>query len=82
MFETSADPSHIIETKNLKQVNDKDTLTGIVKQVIKDNSKPVDDFKLGKENALQFLVGKVMANSKGQANPEVVKEILKKEILN
>ncbi len=82
MFETSADPSHIIETKNLKQVNDEESLTEIVKQVIKDNPKPVDDLKSGKENALQFLVGKVMGSSKGQANPEVVKEILKKEILN
>ena len=82
MFETSADPSHIIETKNLKQVNDEESLTEIVKQVIKDNPKPVDDLKSGKENALQFLVGKVMGSSKGQANPEVVREILKKEILD
>jgi len=66
----------------LKQVNDEESLTEIVKQVIKDNPKPVDDLKSGKENALQFLVGKVMGSSKGQANPEVVKEILKKEILN
>ena len=82
MFETSADPSNIIEEKKLKQVSDEDSLNKIVKQVIKDNPKPVNDLKLGKENALQFLVGKVMAKSEGQANPEVVREILKKEILD
>ena len=81
MFETGSDPSDIIEEKSLKQVSNEVELDKIVKQVIKENLKPVEDFKLGKENALQFLVGKVMAISKGQANPEVVKEILKKEIL-
>jgi aspartyl-tRNA(Asn)/glutamyl-tRNA(Gln) amidotransferase subunit B len=80
MFDTGADPSHIIEEKSLRQVSDEETLTKIVKQVIKDNPQPVNDFKSGKENALQFLVGKVMAVSKGQANPEVVSEILKKKI--
>jgi len=82
MFETSADPSNIIEEKKLKQVSDEGELDEIVKRVIKENYKPVSDFKSGKENALQFLVGKVMASSKGQANPEIVSKILKKEILD
>jgi len=76
MFQTGADPSHIIEAKELKQVSDEESLTKIVKQVIGENQKSVDDYKAGKENALQFLVGKVMATSKGQANPEMVKNLL------
>ncbi|MCG2808987.1 MAG: hypothetical protein L6275_01425, partial [Candidatus Portnoybacteria bacterium] len=44
--------------------------------------KSVEDYRSGKENALQFLVGKVMAASKCQANPQVAREILKKEISN
>ena len=80
MFETGADPSHIIETKNLRQVSDEEALLKIVKQVIGENSKSVQDYQSGKENALQFLVGKVMAASKGQANPQIVGELLKKEI--
>jgi aspartyl-tRNA(Asn)/glutamyl-tRNA(Gln) amidotransferase subunit B len=80
MFETGADPSHIIEEKSLRQVSDEEALTKIVKQVIKDNPQPVNDFKSGKENALQFLVGKVMAASKGQANPEIVRDLLKKKL--
>jgi len=82
MFETGADPSDIIEEKSLKQVSDEGALNDIIKKVIKDNPKPVSDLKAGKENALQFLVGKVMAASHGQANPEVVREILKKEIVD
>jgi len=82
MFETGADPSNIVETKELKQVSDEAELIKIVKRIIKENPKPVQDYQTGKENALQFLVGKVMAASKGQANPEVVREILKKELSN
>jgi len=82
MFETGSDPSDIIEEKSLKQVSNEGELNKIVEEVIKKNPKPVEDLKSGKENALQFLVGKVMAMSKGQANPEVVRDILKKEISN
>jgi len=80
MFETSADPSQIIEEKGLKQVSDEGELDKIVKEVIKNNPKPVQDFKAGKENALQFLVGQVMAASKGQANPEIVRQLLTKAL--
>ncbi len=82
MFETGADPSHIVETKELHQVSDQSALEGIVDKVINENSQPVKDYQAGKENALQFLVGKVMAASKGQANPGVVRKILEKKISN
>jgi len=78
MFETGADPSHIIKEKNLVQLTDAAEIEKIVKQVILQNPKPVEDYKRGKENALQFLVGKVMAVTKGRANPETVNKILKK----
>lgn len=80
MINTGGDPSNIIEDKNLKQVSDEDALLKIVKQIINDNPKPVNDFKKGKENALQFLVGRVMAASKGQANPEIARELLTKNL--
>jgi len=82
MFQTGIDPSHIVEDKKLRQVSDEAALTKIVERVIKNNPQPVKDYQKGKENALQFLIGKVMAASKGQANPEVVGEILKKKISN
>ncbi len=80
MFNTGTDPSHIAEEKNLKQVSDEDALEKIVKQVINDHPQPVKDYQAGKENALQFLVGKVMAASKGQANPKVVDKLLREKI--
>ncbi|MBU1177042.1 MAG: Asp-tRNA(Asn)/Glu-tRNA(Gln) amidotransferase subunit GatB [Patescibacteria group bacterium] len=80
MLKTGADPSNIVDDKELKQVSDKDALSKIAKQVVSDNPKPVKDYKEGKESALQFLVGKVMAASKGQANPEIARELLKKQL--
>ena len=82
MFETGADPSQIIEEKQLKQVSDQDALIKIVKRVIKENPRPVEDFQSGKENALQFLIGKVMAASQGQANPEIVGQIFREKLKN
>ncbi len=80
MFQTGIDPSHIIEDKKLKQVSDEAGLTKIVNRVIKENPQPVKDYKSGKKNALQFLIGKVMAASQGQANPEIVDKILKNKL--
>jgi aspartyl-tRNA(Asn)/glutamyl-tRNA(Gln) amidotransferase subunit B len=80
MFDSGADPSHIVEARKLRQISDEEALLKIVRQVIHENPKPVNDYKAGKENALQFLVGKVMAASKGQANPEIVGKILREKL--
>ena len=78
MFKTGADPSHIIEEKGLTQITDTKELEKIVKQVISKNPKPVEDFKQGKENAFQFLIGQIMAQTKGKANPQMLRDILNK----
>jgi aspartyl-tRNA(Asn)/glutamyl-tRNA(Gln) amidotransferase subunit B len=62
------------------QVSDANTLEAIVDQVIADNPKPVADYKAGEAKALGFLVGQVMKVSKGQANPPMVNDILKKKL--
>ena len=51
-------------------------------KVLAENPKAVEDFKTGKPNAMQFLIGKVMMATKGRANPKVVKELLDKKINN
>ncbi|OIO47429.1 MAG: glutaminyl-tRNA synthase (glutamine-hydrolyzing) subunit B [Parcubacteria group bacterium CG1_02_40_82] len=80
MFETGADPSHIIEEKGLAQMSEESELENAVAEVISQNPGPAQDFKNGKEKVLMFLVGKVMAQTKGRANPQVVEEILKKRL--
>jgi aspartyl-tRNA(Asn)/glutamyl-tRNA(Gln) amidotransferase subunit B len=78
MFKTGADPSHIVEEKGLVLITDKEKIEKIAHQVISENQKAVLDFKKGKETALQFLIGQVMAKTKGKANPKLAREILLK----
>jgi len=80
MFQTGIDPSHIIEDKKLRQISDEAELVKAVNRIIKDNPGPVKDYQSGKKNALQFLIGRVMADTQGQANPQIVGEILKRKI--
>ena len=73
-----ADPSHIIKEKGLTQVSNVLELENIIKDVILKNQKAVEDYKKGKEPVLQFLVGQVMAATRGRAKPDTVQELLKK----
>jgi aspartyl-tRNA(Asn)/glutamyl-tRNA(Gln) amidotransferase subunit B len=64
--------------KGSEQVSDIEELEKVIKEVIKNNSKVVEDYKKGKENAIQFLIGKIMVETKGRANIQIVKELLQK----
>ncbi len=80
MFETGADPSNIVKEKDLGQVSDEEELNKAINEVLSANPGPVADYKKGKQNSLMFLVGKVMAATRGKANPQVVMEIFKKQL--
>ena len=80
MYKKGGDPSQIIEEKNLLQLNDEKHLEDIVDKVLKEHQQSAADYKSGKENALQFLVGQVMKESKGKANPQIVQELLGKKL--
>ena len=80
MIKTGNDPHNIIDEHDLKQVSDKGELENIIKEVISNNKKPMQDYKAGKQSAIQFLVGQVMAKSRGKANPKIAEELLKKEL--
>ena len=78
MFNTGVDPSNIVEENNLGQMTNEGEIEKIIKDVISQNPKAVEDYKSGKGNALQFLAGKVMAATRGTAKPDKVQELLKK----
>lgn len=82
MFKTGKHPDDIIQEKNLVQISDSSELEGIIDTVMQDNPKSVDDFRNGKEQALKFLVGQVMKETKGKANPQIVNDILLKKLQN
>jgi len=82
MFKSGANPSHIIEERGLILITDEIEVKKIVKEIISKNQKAVSDYKKGKETALQFLIGQVMAKTKGKANPEITQKLLTKVLKN
>jgi aspartyl-tRNA(Asn)/glutamyl-tRNA(Gln) amidotransferase subunit B len=80
MFETGKSALGIIEEKGMKQITDVSAIDSIIQEVLDANPKVVEDYKNGKEKAFGFLVGQVMARTKGQANPKAVNETLKENL--
>ena len=81
MFASGKSPATIVEEKGLSQVSDSGELEAFCREAIEANPGPADDFRNGKEAALNFLKGQVMKASRGKANPQMVGELLAK-ILN
>lgn len=73
-------PRAIAEKEGLFQKSDEGALLAIIKDVIVNNEKAVGEYRAGKENAVQFLVGQGMKASKGSANPGVLRELFLKEL--
>jgi aspartyl-tRNA(Asn)/glutamyl-tRNA(Gln) amidotransferase subunit B len=80
MFETGKSAADIVEASGLTQISDTSEIDGAVDGVIAANPKPVADYRGGKEEAIKFLVGQVMRETRGRARPEVVTELLKKKL--
>lgn len=80
MFDTQSDPSQIIESKGLSQIGDDSEIEKIIDSVLAKNQKAVEDYKKGKENSFAFLIGQIMAESRGKANPQKTAELLKSKL--
>ncbi|GIO94857.1 MULTISPECIES: Asp-tRNA(Asn)/Glu-tRNA(Gln) amidotransferase subunit GatB [Paenibacillus] len=81
MLESGKLPAQIVEEKGLVQISDEGAIKSIVEQVVANNPQSVEDYKAGKQKAIGFLVGQVMKESKGKANPALVNKLLV-EVLN
>jgi len=78
MYENGGDPTDIMLAMGLEQMDNTAELENTVKAVIKNNVKQVSDYRAGKTNLIQFFIGKVMAETRGRANPKIVQEILER----
>jgi aspartyl-tRNA(Asn)/glutamyl-tRNA(Gln) amidotransferase subunit B len=67
----------VVESEGLTQIDDTDVLEAAVRKVINGNLKAVDSYRDGKTGILGFLVGQVMRETRGKANPKVVSALLK-----
>ncbi|WP_297888939.1 Asp-tRNA(Asn)/Glu-tRNA(Gln) amidotransferase subunit GatB [Sulfurihydrogenibium sp.] len=79
-FETGKSPKQIVEEKGLKQISNEDEIRRIVKAVLEKHPAEVEKYKSGNEKILGFLVGQIMKETKGKANPQLVNKILKEEL--
>ena len=70
-------PLKIATEKNLLQSTDEGALKTIVEKIIGENQDAVASYKAGKENAIMSLVGKIIKESNGSANPQIVIKLLK-----
>jgi aspartyl-tRNA(Asn)/glutamyl-tRNA(Gln) amidotransferase subunit B len=77
MLEENKDPNIIVQEKGLTQITDTSEIESAIKNVINNNPSQVEEFKSGKDKVIGFLVGQVMKETKGKANPQMVNEILK-----
>ena len=76
MVETGEEPVTIIERRGLKQVSDTGELAAIVDAICAANQDKVEQYRSGKTGLMGFFVGQVMRETHGQANPQVVNELL------
>lgn len=80
MFEAGKSAEAIVKEKGLVQVTDTKLLEEVADRVIQANPKVVGEVKSGKPQAIGFLVGQVMKETQGKANPKLINEILSKKL--
>jgi len=80
MSSTGGCAADIIKEKGLSQISDAESIDKEIVAVIDNNAQAVADYRAGKEQSLKFLVGQVMKATRGRANPQLVNELLKKNL--
>ncbi|UOQ92029.1 Asp-tRNA(Asn)/Glu-tRNA(Gln) amidotransferase subunit GatB [Halobacillus shinanisalinarum] len=80
LVEKGGDPEKIVKDKGLVQISDEGQLREIITKILDGNQQSIEDYKNGKDKALGFLVGQVMKETKGQANPPMVNKIILEEM--
>ena len=80
MLKSNRDPYEIVKEKNLVQITDTAAIEKAVENVLGNHPKQVEEYLNGKEKVMGFLVGQIMRETKGKANPQIVNEILKNKL--
>ncbi len=80
VLETDKSISTIIKEQGIDNISNDDEIRTIIKKIIEENEESVNDYKNGHDRAIKFLMGQVMKETKGKANPRVANEILIEEL--
>ncbi|MDG0810891.1 Asp-tRNA(Asn)/Glu-tRNA(Gln) amidotransferase subunit GatB [Cohnella rhizosphaerae] len=82
MLESGKLPQQIVEEQGLVQISDEGAILAIVDRIVAANPQSVEDFRGGKDKAIGFLVGQIMKETKGKANPGLVNKLLMDRLKN
>jgi Asp-tRNA(Asn)/Glu-tRNA(Gln) amidotransferase B subunit len=80
VFQSGEMPSKIVQARGLVQISDEDALRAAARKVIAENPEVVEKYRAGKTSVLGFLVGQMMRETQGRANPQRAGEILREEL--
>jgi len=80
MFASGKSAREVMAAQDLEQINDAERIAAVAREIIDSNPKQVGQYRSGKTATLGWFVGQVMKATRGQANPQLVQEILKKEL--
>lgn len=80
LLTTTDSVATIVKKLGIEQLSDPSQILTIINEVFAQNEQSIVDYKAGKDRAFGFLIGQVMKASKGQANPKLVNELVKKEL--
>ena len=78
MFDTGKRSTEIIAAEGLQQIMDASAIEQIARDLIRRNPENVAKYRSGNEGVFKFFVGQVMRETRGQANPQAVNEILRR----
>ncbi len=80
VLKSGASPRKLVSSRNLGRISGRESLEPLADKVLAENPEAADNFRRGKKKALAFLVGKVMALTRGRADPQEVSELLQEKI--
>jgi len=80
-FQTGRTPRQVVEEEGLLQISNHSELEAIIGKVIKENPASVENYRGGKTKVIGFLVGQVMKETGGKANPQLVNELLLEKLV-
>ncbi|HUA00938.1 MAG TPA: Asp-tRNA(Asn)/Glu-tRNA(Gln) amidotransferase subunit GatB [Candidatus Aquilonibacter sp.] len=78
MFETGKSASEIIAAEGFSQISDTGAIEKIAHEIVAKNAENLAKYRAGNEGVFKFFVGQVMRETRGQANPQIVNEIVKR----
>ncbi len=80
IYRSGKDPGEIVKEKGFKQITDREEIVRVAEEVMKENPRPLAQYRKGKKATFGFFVGQVMKKTDGRANPDLVNEILREKL--